>query len=104
MILKIEDLYINTDNIVTIGVFENQPHGLYDYECGMIINGTKYNMYNCNGNPQEDLREVLITKVRQFIKVIVDEMTHVGTTDQIVIKEIGFDKTVEVPKREQIND
>lgn len=82
MILKLQDLYIDTDKIATIGVFEN-INSKY-YEAGFCLNGVNYDVYNAETEPDKEQKEFIHNKLRELINIIIKA---VGKE----IKEIDID-------------
>lgn len=77
MLVKIADLYINTDRIETIGVFESNPQTVMDYYgAGLCINGQRYTVFTANvAGPVEDIiKEEFRNSVRKIQKYILDIM------------------------------
>ena len=113
MIIRIENLYINTDNISTITNFEELSDGSGVYLAGITINGEKIVVYkgDNNGNPTPEQRYEILEKLLGLVKDIVNRMSGAGSLTQQVVEEVKFDKslTQSITKelgiqREQIND
>lgn len=117
MIIKTDNLFINTDNIVTISHYEVNPSDTTKYSAGLDINGIRYPFYvgTTNGYPQDEVRWEINTNLMNYVKAIVNKMTNAGSLDQVVIEDIHFPDRLEtypeatktsipIPKREQIND
>ena len=113
MIVRLENLYINTDNIVTISNYEILDDGNIVYEAGIVINGDNHPIYRGDGkgNPNPEQRQEICDKTSQLVKTIVNNMAGAGTLSQQVIKELQFDKTLSFCElkeiglhKEQLND
>lgn len=113
MLIRIENLYINTDNIVTITNFEELSDGDTCYIAGITINGEKIVVYkgDNNGNPGPEQRIEILDKLAGLVQDIVNRMSGAGSLTQQVVEEVKFNKALTLStttelgiKKEQIND
>lgn len=106
MFVQLEELYINIDEIVTLGVYET-PTNETGYEIGIVLNGSKYTVYSVNGTPDNNLKTELQNNLRQIVKSIISQKQENIVKIDIptpVIEEQAVQQVEQEPAKEQIND
>lgn len=108
MFVRINHLFINTDTIETLGIFEVPTEN--NYEIGLVVNNNRYSIYNVSGNIPVELIQELQFNVIGIAEQIVD-CARVEQK-QIIVPAVDFNKYRPVPEevvetpveKEQIND
>lgn len=71
MLVQIEQLYINTDNIVTLSIYELKHDNNTDF--GLIINNSKYLIYNVEN--KEEVLNLARTKTKNLVSILLRGMS-----------------------------
>lgn len=71
MLVQIEKLYINTDNIVTLSSYEIEHNKVTEF--GLIINNSKYLIYNVEN--KEEVLNLARTKTKNLISILLRGMS-----------------------------
>jgi len=80
MLVQIDELFINTDNIVALNPYEvNDPNT--NYELGLVINGIKYAVYVVSRDllteeKQADLKSRLVKVINVIVNAITTHPVH----------------------------
>ena len=79
MFVQLEELYINTNQIVALGVYELPNEN--GYEIGLMLNGERYTVYSVKGGTPElkkELQDNMRTIVRNIINQTKEEIVQVS--------------------------
>lgn len=105
MFVQLEELYINVDKIVALGVYELPiEDGL---QIGLLLNNEKFCVYNVEGGqPSQELKAELQNNMRKLLKDIIALTKESVSKVEIPRPDMSkFQETkTEEPKKEQIND
>lgn len=71
MLVQIEQLYINTDNIVTLSTYELKHDNNTDF--GLIINNSKYLIYNVEN--ETNALNTAKTKTKNLVSILLRGMS-----------------------------
>lgn len=109
MFIQLEELYINVDNIVALGVFEMPNKDNTGYQMGIILNGEKYTVYTVQGASPDGLRQELHNNMRAILSQIIAETQQKVVKVSIPRPNLEQYKQVQEeqeskPEKEQIND
>lgn len=104
MFVRINQLYINTESIDTLGIFELPTEKAY--EIGIMVNNQRYCIYSYSGYvPAEMIKELQFNVIGILEQIV--ECARVEQK-QIVVPKVDLSKYIEnVEKeitKEQIND
>lgn len=111
MFIQINQLYLNTEKIETLGIYEI-PTEEY-YEIGLLVNDIRYCMYHITGNnmPIELMQEVqfyvsnLVQQIVEQARVEVKQLTLPPLDMSKYIQPTVEETPIPVEKeKEQIND
>ena len=75
MIFKIQQMFINSDNIVTIGPFSFINHNS-EHIYGININGTQYELFKFLTTPTQEEHDTCKEQIVQWINSIVENINN----------------------------
>lgn len=105
MFVQLEELYINLDKIVALGVYEIPSEN--GTQLGLLLNNEKFCVYNVEGGqPSSELRTELQENMRTILKDIISLTKEDIQKIQIPRPDMSKfqEAKEEEPKKEQIND